>query len=95
MTTAEMTTSQRIAYQNVIDSITFRGMYEVKEAELTNMHGDVFVSITVGAPGDEGTMAAALCRDYYNFFIGRRGGLFQYTDSLQRVYRKYYEIASV
>ncbi len=52
--------------------------YEVKSEEITYMEGAVYVSVTFGMKGDEGTMAEFICRDRYGFFIGERGGIFYY-----------------
>ncbi len=49
--------------------------YEVKEFRLTNLGRCVSVVVTVGRKGDEGTMAAVLCRYRGHFFVGRRGGI--------------------
>ena len=60
------------------------------------MHGAVYVAVTVGVPNDEGTIAEFICRNTYLFFIGKRGGMFQYVESrdgdYRQAYRKYYEV---
>lgn len=88
----EMTTSQRITLNRFIDFVTYTDNYEVKELEVKDSYGDAYVSVTMGIKNDEGTMAELLCRDTYIFFIGRRGGIFQYTDTYRKAYRKYYQV---
>ncbi len=46
--------------------------FEVTKGEYSDT---VFVQATVGKVGDEGTLGASLCRDYYHFSIGPKGGL--------------------
>lgn len=48
--------------------------FEVKETD----YGVVWVSVETGMKGDEGTMAAVICRTYRHIGIGKRGGLFAY-----------------
>lgn len=94
--TANMNASQMRAYRDFINFATLNGHYEVKEAEFKEMHGAVYVAVTVGVPNDEGTIAEFICRDTYLFFIGKRSGIFQYVESgngdYRQVYRKYYEV---
>lgn len=49
--------------------------YEFKEFEARDYDSFVSLSFVVGMKGDEGTMAAVLCRDRCHFFIGKRGGI--------------------
>ena len=44
-------------------------------AGIRSRRPDVFVSITTGMIGDDGTMAAVLCRKYRHLKIGPRGGI--------------------
>lgn len=52
-----------------------KSIYEFKE--WTVEEGEYFVNVVleVGRKGDEGTMAAIVCRDRAQFFIGKRGGI--------------------
>lgn len=93
-TTDQMNASQRRAFNNVLDYVTMHGHYEVKELEVTMMYGDAYVHIETGMPNDEGTLAECLCRDFYIFFIGKRGGLYTYNDNSNRTYIKYYDVRS-
>ena len=96
--TEKMNASQRRAYRNVIDSITYASngsaLYEVKELTVTELEGtkDVLVQVRTGLPNDEGKLSELLCRDTYTFFIGARGGLYRITDGYTTIYMKYYEV---
>lgn len=94
---ADLTYKQRIALMNVIDSALMGGHYEIKRFETKQYDdGDLSVTIVTGIPNDEGTLAEALCRDYYIFAIGRKGGIYKYVESRSgeyvRKYFKYYAI---
>ena len=55
--------------------------YEFKEWEVIDHTEDypcVEVRLTTGRKGDEGTMAAILCRESAQLFIGPRGGITYY-----------------
>lgn len=49
--------------------------YEFKELKVKNLGPFVSVSIVVGLKGDEGSLAAILCRDRFHCFVGKRGGV--------------------
>ena len=88
----EMTASQCTALNRFLDFALYTDSYEVKELEVKDSYGDAYVTVTTGVKNDEGTMAEVLCRDTYIFFIGRRGGIFQFNDNYRKVYRKYYQV---
>lgn len=49
--------------------------YEVKSEDWRYTdYGTLVLCITIGRKGDEGTMAACLCRNHWQVFIGRKGG---------------------
>lgn len=51
--------------------------YEEKQFELTDLEvgGIVALNMTMGMKGDEGTMAAVMCRDSIHVFVGPKGGV--------------------
>ena len=56
--------------------------YEFKQFEVNVLnHWKDIVSVTIetGLKGDEGTMAAVLCREYCHVFVGPRGGVTWYN----------------
>ena len=61
--------------------------YEVKTFEVDDSyfeeHGIVFVYAQWGIVGDEGTLAAALCRESVHFRIGQRGGTVYMVDKVR------------
>ena len=80
-----------MALNDVVDTLTFHGFYEVKKLSVEELElngsrvcDDVFIAITVGSKGDEGTLAEVLFRDHYMFFIGPRGGLYVHGDNGRR-----------
>lgn len=89
--TKSMNKHQLRSFGAFLDSALMGGHYEVKELEVTDSYGAAYVSITTGLKDDEGTMAECLCRDTYLFFIGKRGGIFQY-EGMKQTYRKPYEV---
>lgn len=55
---------------------------EVKSFQATlDERGDLRVVVEVGMVGDEGTMAACLCRYHRQFWVSRRGGLVTYLST--------------
>lgn len=52
--------------------------HEIKRCDVKQVSGDVSLVIVEGMVGDEGTMAAVICRTYSHIFIGRRGGIYVY-----------------
>lgn len=79
-----MTPRQQGTLNEAIDRLTFGGFYETKKLEVEAVEDckDVFVNVVVGSKGDEGTLAEALCRNNYMFFIGPRGGMYVFGDGL-------------
>ena len=71
--------------------------YEVKELRVTEREDDtaIYVSITTGCKDDEGTMAEFICRDTYCFFIGARGGMFQYGKGINPTYCNKYTVKTL
>lgn len=67
------------------DSDTIK--YEVKTFEVDDSyfekHGLVFVYAQWGIVGDEGTFAAAICRESVHFRIGPRGGTVYMVDKVR------------
>ena len=54
--------------------------YEVKRKEVDEItENTVSLVIETGLKGDEGTMAAILCRDMVHLFIGKKGGVSCYV----------------
>ena len=91
----EMNPTQRYALNSFLDFAKHTDQYEVKELEITDCCGDAYVSAVIGLKNDNGTLAEFICRDMYLFFIGRRGGIYQFNHNiknLRKVYRKYYEV---
>lgn len=99
MTTKTNTKSQQRTLNDIIDYLTkgYVSSYEVKELEVTTSEDwrDVYVSITIGRVGDEGTLAEYICRDHYQFFIGPRGGMFYYGESTDQKYISKYELYKI
>jgi hypothetical protein len=59
---------------------------EIKDLRLRDGGKFLSLAIEVGQKGDEGTMAAMLCRTRVQVFIGRHGGLTTYLgDKLYRI----------
>lgn len=52
-----------------------KGGYEIKQYEVTWSEYFLSVVLEVGAVGDEGTLAAIICRDRVHLFVGKRGGI--------------------
>ena len=87
---------QARTYNNVLEHVLRHGIYEVKDMEVTYFEdSDVMVYVRVGMPNDEGTLAECICRDSYLFHIGRKGGLYTFSDNCNRCYRKAYEVRSL
>lgn len=57
--------------------------YEIKEERISEEleDGSIHISMTRGLEGDEGTMAAVLCRDTIGIFVGPKGGCSCYSKS--------------
>ena len=57
--------------------------YEIKEERISEEQedGSIYISMTRGLEGDEGTMAAVLCRDTIGIFVGPKGGCSCYSKS--------------
>lgn len=74
-----MTKSQEASIQMLKEHIEsmhgeYSDRYELKTWEVEDQGYKVFVSASLGLKGDEGTYAS-LCRDYFSFFIGKRGAI--------------------
>lgn len=95
--TESLNRRQLRTYNNVLGYVLYSGIYEVKELEVTSFEdgSDVMVYVKVGRPNDEGTLSEVFCRDSYMFFIGKKGGLYNYTDNCNRHYVKAYEVRSL
>jgi hypothetical protein len=52
-----------------------KSRYEVKRLQIQQYGHFVSVVCEVGVKGDEGTMAALLCRDYGHFIVSRNGAI--------------------
>lgn len=87
----QMNAYQKSSFDRFVSFARFTDSYEVKELSIRDSYGDAYVAIEIGRKGDEGTLAEALCRDTYLFFIGKRGGIYQFPGS-RKTYRKYYEV---
>lgn len=79
-TYSNITRKQARVIDGIIDYTTLHGHYEVKELNVEEFYGDVSVRLTVGMPNDEGTMAEYICRDSYLFWVGKKGGVYQYKE---------------
>lgn len=57
--------------------------YELKDKKVTEWEEleTVYVQLESGRIGDEGTMAAVVCRDYTAVCIGKNGGYFAHRES--------------
>lgn len=82
-TTDQLNKRQLRTFRDACEHATLWGHYEVKDLNVTSFDdgNDVYVSIEVGIPNDEGTMAEYICRSAYGFFIGERGGLYVYRNA--------------
>lgn len=93
ITRSDLKGVQKRVLNDVLDYVLCGNVYEVKELDLTDSYGDICVGLTTGVRNDGGTMAYYICRDHYVFWIGKRGGVFQYVEGrdghYRRVYRKY------
>ena len=93
ITRSDLNDVQRRVLDDVLDYVLCGDVYEVKELDLTDSYGDICVGLTTGVKNDEGTMAFFICRDRYVFWIGKRGGVWQYVEGrdghYRRVYRKH------
>jgi len=76
MTAAQVRTIDRLKVRLPLHNGEFADKYEWKKFE-TSMtdYGVVWLTAEHGRIGDEDTMAAVLCRDYWHIAIGPRGGL--------------------
>lgn len=79
-TYSNLTRKQALVIDNIIDFTTIHGYYEVKELSVNEFYGEASVSLTVGMPNDEGTMAYYYCRDHYVFYVGKKGGVYQFKE---------------
>jgi len=72
-----MTTKQNIAMKKIaraaLDCIGKDA--EFKNWVVTHLSRLTFVRVETGRIGDEGTLAAALCRQHGHFIVGQRGGI--------------------
>ena len=74
MTKAQERAIERIKRQAKRD-LFFGEEYEFKIFEVTENEYFVSVVLEVGMIGDEGTLAALICRDHCHLFVGKRGGI--------------------
>lgn len=88
----KMNTAQQIAFNRFIDFAKYTDSYEVKSLTIRDSYGDAYIDVEIGVKNDDGTMAEIFCRDFYLFFIGKRGGIYQFNKGYSKVYRKYYEV---
>ena len=88
----KMNTVQTIAFDRFVKFAKYTDSYEIKELSIRDSYGDAYVCIEIGVKDDEGTLAEIICRDFYTFFIGKRGGIYQYNNNYNKIYRKYYEV---
>lgn len=75
MTNAQLATIKKIEKNIPYFDFYSEDDYEVKQFEITECDGFIDVYIVTGMKGDDGTMAAVLCRKYRHGFIGKRGGV--------------------
>lgn len=62
--------------KRMIPEFDFYGeMYEIKELKIEEYESFVSFYLVTGMKGDEGSLAACLCRKYRHCFIGKRGGI--------------------
>lgn len=89
-----MNKSQQRTLNEFVNYAVRSDRHEVKELAIDEREGDpaVYIRITVGLKDDEGTMAEFFCRDTYMFFIGPRGGMFQYGRSYAQTYCNKYTV---
>lgn len=85
-----MNARQRGSLSCVIDQLVW-GRYEIKMLEVQDCgNGTVYVFAKRGFENDEGTVAQYVCRDSYVFFIGSRGGVYQFVETREGRYRSVY-----
>ena len=94
----DMTRAQERAIEVLKERwLGFYGHPEMKEFKRELVEewedGTVYVSLEVGAIGDEGTMAAIICRNNLSLCIGKKGGYFKHSDSKSH-YRKSFSNAT-
>ena len=92
---ATMNRKQQATLDRIIEFASY-GSHEVKELDVFDYDfgKDVHVTLEMGMPNDEGTLAEALCRDCFSFNIGERGGIFFFNSERDyaREYIKYWDI---
>lgn len=91
----ELNTAQTIAFNKFLDFAKYTDSYEVKSLNIRDSYGDAYIDVEIGVKNDDGTMAEIFCRNYYLFFIGKRGGIYQFNSKYSKVYRKYYEVEAL
>ena len=72
-----MTTKQNVAITKIARAALDRigNHAELKDWVVTHLSRLTFVRVETGRIGDEGTMAAALCRQRGHFIVGKHGGI--------------------
>lgn len=77
MNKAQERTVERIRREvfETFDLSKGEGKYEMKEFRVSENEYFVSVCAEVGMVGDEGTLAAVLCRYNVQIFVGKRGGM--------------------
>lgn len=88
----EMTKAQERVIEKIKKDIPYFDFYgnpegnEIKEFNVEEIYGGiVMLSFTTGMKDDEGTLASVYCRKHRFTLIGKKGGLFEYDDNLNRI----------
>lgn len=95
-----MTRAQEQAIERLVNKfVGFYGFPEEKEVKRKYVKeydgGTVYVQLTVGYIGDEGTMQEVICRNSLDVCIGKKGGYFKYSDSKSHYRRTFRTVVDV
>lgn len=74
----------RRTIERTMNSYLDENHYEIKEWTETDYDHFVAIWAVVGLKNDEETLAEALCRDKWQIFVGRKGGVRQVVEGKKR-----------
>lgn len=95
-----MTRMQELAIEKLENQfLGFYGFPETKEIKSKYVKeyedGAVYIQLTVGYIGDEGTMQEVSCRNSLNVWIGKKGGYYKISDSKSHYRRTFRTVVDV
>jgi hypothetical protein len=90
--TQERVVEQIKTYILINDCHKYSPDYEIKQFDVEQTsYGKVMVYAVSGRTGDDGTLAACLCRKHRQIFIGPKGGVKAYG-AKRRIYRGWSDV---